>query len=212
MNNYGVVLNEIGLRPTFDAMLRRFTHGLGARFFGDQRDRAEEIDHVPIDNDDWGGSTLNGHHTFVVRYRPDEDRHLDMHVDECDVTFNVGLCAPDGFTGSDLAFCGMFGSRQHRQHSHSYKHQKGRCVVHSGKRRHGALNIQSGERASLIMWTKSAAFRQTEEYKRKWGAMAKMEAEAGYPDRICFSYTHDRDFNTWRKQLGDSEGVSPEAM
>ena len=35
MNNYGVVLNEVGLRPTFDAVLRDYTHALGAAFFGD---------------------------------------------------------------------------------------------------------------------------------------------------------------------------------
>merc|ERR1712232_573137 len=86
---------------------------------------------------DWGGSTLSSHHTFIVRYRPDEDRHLDMHVDDSDVTFNFGLLEGDGFTGSDLAICGMFSDKDHRKKLGIYQHKKGRCVVHAGKRRHG---------------------------------------------------------------------------
>ena len=43
------------------------------------------------------------------------------------------------------------------KHLHSYKHQQGRCVMHLGKRRHGALPISSGRRMSLIMWCHWAA-------------------------------------------------------
>jgi len=209
MNNYGVVLNEIGLRGSFDTMLQRIIHGLGAKFFGDSETRVKSIGGVLTDGDDWGGNTLSDHHTFVVQYRPDQDQHLDMHVDECDVTFNFGLTDPDGFTGSELAFCGMFGSGKHRKLSHNYTHVKGRCVCHSGKRRHGALNIKEGKRASLIMWTKSPQFRQTEEYMKKWGNYMHQEKEVGDPDRICLSYTHDRDFMRWSKILGNDEGVMP---
>jgi hypothetical protein len=48
------------------------------------------------------------------RYQPDEDQSLDMHVDECDVTFNFALTPADSFEGNDLAFCGMLGSVSHR--------------------------------------------------------------------------------------------------
>jgi len=47
-----------------------------------------------------------------------------MHVDECDVTFNFGLTDSAAFTGSDLVFCGMFGSEQPRKHLHTYSHVK----------------------------------------------------------------------------------------
>lgn len=201
MNNYGLVLNEVGLRFTFDALLRGFILGLGARLFGDDGVRAESLNDAPLETEDWGGSTLTSHHTFIVRYRPDEDRHLDMHVDECDVTFNFGLMDSSGFEGSDLAICGMFGSPEHRKHIHTYKHVKGRCVVHSGKRRHGALNITAGERASLIMWTKSPAFRRTEAYAMRWGRRARIEKESGDPDLVCLSETHDRDYEKWNRQL-----------
>ena len=72
-------------------------------------------------------------------------------------------------------------------------------MLHSGKRRHGALDIKSGERASLIMWTKSAAFRRTDTYKRRWGRLADIQAERGVPDRVCLSYTHDRDYGEYKK-------------
>ena len=39
-----------------------------------------------------------------------------FQVDECDVTFNFGLTPDGSFTGSDLAFCGMFGSPEARKH------------------------------------------------------------------------------------------------
>ena len=103
----------------------------------------------------------------------------------------------------------MFGSADNRKHLHTYSHIKGRCVLHSGKRRHGALNVETGERASLIMWTKSRKFRTTALYKSRWGPNATVEPETGIPDRVCLSYTHDRDFAHLRKQLGDGSGVSP---
>jgi len=209
MNNYGVVLTEIGMKPSFNALLESYTAGLGALFFGEDDVRPVTIGGEAADLENWGGASLDDHHTFVVRYRPDEDRHLDMHVDECDVTFNFGLSEPSSFTGSDLAFCGMFGSAIHRKHLHTYSHVKGRCVLHSGKRRHGALNVQTGERASLIMWTKSSTYRQTASYKQRWGNEARIKPETTTPDRICLSYTHDQDFFSLRRQLGDADGLCP---
>ena len=45
-------------------------------------------------------------------------RHLDMHIDECDVTFNFGITSHDSFEGNDLTFCGMFDSASHRKLHH----------------------------------------------------------------------------------------------
>ena len=71
-----------------------------------------------------------------------------------EVTFNFGITSHEDFEGNDLTFCGMFDSAEHRKYHHTqlvkcpwpfggrYKHVKGRCVVHSGKRRHGAMDIQ----------------------------------------------------------------------
>ena len=104
----------------------------------------------------------------------------------------------------------MFGTAEHRRHMHTYKHERGRCVLHSGKRRHGALDVETGERASLIMWTKSSAFRRTAAYQQRWGPQAQVQPEGSTPDRVCLSYTHDRDFFKLRRMLGDATGNTPE--
>merc|ERR1711977_218902 len=83
----------------------------------------------------------------------------------------------------------MYDSDDHRKYHHTYRHVKGRCVVHSGKRRHGALDITKGERASLIMWTKSLTYRDSA-HARKRPRFLKM----GEADRVCLSYTHDPDY------------------
>ena len=37
------------------------------------------------------GASFDDHHSFCVSYKPDEDRGLDMHTDNSDVTLNVCL-------------------------------------------------------------------------------------------------------------------------
>merc|ERR1719343_282547 len=190
MNNYGLVLNEIGMRPAFSKILSEVLLPIGAKLFGDNRDRVKSIRGDEVGTENWGGSTLDDHHSFIVQYKPDADKHLDMHIDECDVTFNFGITDTSTFEGNDLTFCGMFDSNDHRKYHHTYKHVKGRAVVHSGKRRHGALDIKSGERASLIMWTKSRTYRNTYAY----GMRNMRGLKQGPADRVCLSYTHDRDY------------------
>ena len=63
MNNYGLVLNEIGLRPSLTA-LQKHVHPLAKALF-------------PVE-----GESFDGHHSFCVSYRPNEDRGLDMHTDD----------------------------------------------------------------------------------------------------------------------------------
>jgi nitrite reductase/ring-hydroxylating ferredoxin subunit len=190
MNNYGLVLNEIGLRPAFDALLAEVMLPMGARLFGSDEDRLSNLNGAAVGGENWGGSTLDDHHSFIVQYRPEDDKHLDMHIDECDVTFNFGITPSQNFKGNDLTFCGMFDADNHRKMSHTYQHQKGRCVVHSGKRRHGALDIKEGERASLIMWTKSLTFRHDMQYMFR----NHKGLNYGPADRVCLSYTHDPDY------------------
>ncbi|CAE6955001.1 ICU11, partial [Symbiodinium sp. KB8] len=190
MNNYGLVLNDIGLKPVFSSILEHVLLPFGARIFGSEEDRLDELKGEKLCTENWGGSVLDEHHTFVVQYAPNNDKHLDMHIDECDVTFNFGLSA-ENITGSELAFCGLFYDDDHRKHRFTYQHVKGQCVMHCGKHRHGALDIESGERASLIIWTKSLAFRRTAEYKQKYDVARWNNGPA---DTICLSYTHDEDY------------------
>merc|ERR1711865_491237 len=63
MNNYGIILNEIGLEPLIDEF-QRLLQPLGELLF-------------PGAGNDW-----DGHHCFIVRYREGEDLGLDMHTDD----------------------------------------------------------------------------------------------------------------------------------
>mmetsp|Transcript_35486 Transcript_35486/g.73024 ORF Transcript_35486/g.73024 Transcript_35486/m.73024 type:complete len:453 (+) Transcript_35486:155-1513(+) len=209
MHNYGVVLNAIGMRPSFDQVLQRYMCAIGALFFGDDHLRATHIGSELAHLHNLGGASLDEHHTFIVRYSPEQDRDLDMHVDDCDITFNFGLSDSHNFGGSDLAFCGMSATAQLRQHVHTYSHSKGRCILHAGKRRHGALAVTRGERASLIMWTKSSSFRQTAAYQQRWGALVPVPRDEKTPDRICLSFSYDRDFDTLSRRLGVQGMRSP---
>lgn len=173
MNNYGIILNEIGLEPRIDELQARLQ---------------------PIGELLWplhGGDEWDGHHCFIVRYRAGEDLGLDMHTDDSDVTFNV--CLGLDFKGAGLQFCGMVGAPNHRKHSYTYQHVKGHCVVHLGRKRHGADDITEGERLNLILWNHSSIFRSSHEYLR-----LPYKKEDGPPDGVCVSYTHDRDFGNFK--------------
>jgi len=71
-----------------------------------------------------------------------------------------------------------------------YEQVPGRAVVHLGRRRHGADDIEGGRRLNLIMWNYSPDYQNSAEYRRRAALYAR---EAGPPDPICVSLTHDRD-------------------
>jgi len=176
MNNYGLILNEIGFEPMMDILLEFVLQPIAFHLWKEQ----------------WAASSLDHHHTFMVQYKKGEDLNLDMHIDDAEITFNVNLY--DQFKGAALAFCGLFVKPSHRQLSLSYLHQLGRCVVHAGAHRHGAMDIEQGERYNLIIWTRSSTYRQSkarELFKRYKPANAK-----DLPvDQICLSKTHDQDYD-----------------
>eukprot|EP00927_Polykrikos_kofoidii_P035619 TRINITY_DN30172_c0_g1_i1.p1 TRINITY_DN30172_c0_g1~~TRINITY_DN30172_c0_g1_i1.p1 ORF type:complete len:520 (-),score=91.39 TRINITY_DN30172_c0_g1_i1:159-1718(-) len=173
MNSYGIILNEIGLEPLIDD-LQRVLQPLGELCFPGP------------------GSAWDGHHCFIVRYRAGEDLGLDMHTDDSDVTFNI--CLGVEFSGAGLQFCGTMGAPNHRKHSLTYRHVRGSCVVHLGRKRHGADDITSGERLNLILWNHSTVYRETDEYTKP-----PYKTEDGPPDVVCVSYTHDRDFGNYKE-------------
>ena len=134
------------------------------------------------------GRGFDGHHSFMVQYKAGEDLGLDMHTDDSDVTFNV--CLGRNFTGASLTICGDSRTTDHRQFFHSYVHERGRCLVHLGSRRHGADDIREGERNNLIIWNQNNAYRASEHYVNN----QPYHKEGAPPDPRCLSYTHDRDF------------------
>jgi len=173
MNNYGIILNEIGMEPMIDK-LQEMLQPLGDMLWPGP------------------GNAWDGHHCFIVRYRAGEDLGLDMHTDDSDVTFNI--CLGVEFDGAGLQFCGMMGAPKHRKWSNTYKHVKGRCVCHLGRKRHGADDISAGERLNLILWNHSSTYRDSDEYKE-----VDYFPEEGPPDEVCVSYTHDRDYGNFKE-------------
>ena len=90
MNNYGLILNEIGMEQAMDALQARVLSPVAEALFPAQ-----------------GGGCLDGHHSFIVQYSEGADLGLDMHTDDSDVTFNV--CLGKEFSGAGLQFCGVLG-------------------------------------------------------------------------------------------------------
>eukprot|EP00930_Biecheleria_cincta_P034785 TRINITY_DN23992_c0_g2_i1.p1 TRINITY_DN23992_c0_g2~~TRINITY_DN23992_c0_g2_i1.p1 ORF type:complete len:386 (+),score=62.17 TRINITY_DN23992_c0_g2_i1:62-1159(+) len=175
MNNYGVIVNEIGMRPMITAFQKQYIWPLARMLFPEE------------------GSFFDTHHSFIVRYQAGEDLGLDMHTDDSDVTFNV--CLGYEFTGATLTFCGGIGTAAHRKATHVYSHEVGRGVIHLGSRRHGADDIESGLRLNLIVWSHNTAWRQSHPGRRKEAHYAK---EEGPPDLVCLSHTHDRDYLSYK--------------
>ena len=175
MNRYGVVVNEIGLERMIDSLQTRVLSPISEALFPSQ-----------------GGGCLDGHHSFIVRYKQGEDLGLDMHTDDSDVTFNVCL-GKEGFTAAGLTFCGVLGGESHRKLSLVYKHVVGRCVVHLGAHRHGADDIGMGERLNLIVWNHSSLYRSTDAYRYR-----DVPEETSPPSPECLSYTHDKDYGKYK--------------
>eukprot|EP00927_Polykrikos_kofoidii_P027614 TRINITY_DN24226_c0_g1_i1.p1 TRINITY_DN24226_c0_g1~~TRINITY_DN24226_c0_g1_i1.p1 ORF type:complete len:500 (+),score=52.44 TRINITY_DN24226_c0_g1_i1:55-1554(+) len=173
MNNYGIILNEIGLAPLMFAIQDEIIQPLAAVLFPTE------------------GSELEGHHAFTIRYKGGEDTHLDVHTDDSDVTFNVNIF--DDYAGCPLVFCGLSGAPDHRRFRTAYQHKLGYAVMHSGRHRHGAEDIEIGERMNLVIWSYSYNFRSSAASKKKH------KRELGPPDLRCLSYTHDRDYGVFKK-------------
>ena len=173
MNNYGIIVNNIGMQPVIGAL---------------QRSVLQPIANLLHPSTASIGRGFDGHHSFMVQYKAGEDLGLDMHTDDSDVTFNV--CLGRNFTGASLTICGDSRTPNHRQFFHSYVHVIGRCLVHLGSRRHGADDIREGERNNLIIWNSNQAYRASAGYVNR----QPYYREGAPPDPRCLSYTHDRDF------------------
>lgn len=180
MNNYGVIVNDVGLERFVTTLQRLVLQPVARRLFPK------------------AGVYFDSHHSFVVKYRADQDSHLDVHTDDSDVTFNA--CLGREFEGCGLVFCGMIGTPEHRQHCTTYQHSIGKCVVHLGNRRHGADHITSGERLNLIVWNHGLAWRESPHATKHNRAYEKEQVP---PDPRCLSYTHDRDYGNYKEYPRD---------
>ncbi|XP_051490132.1 2-oxoglutarate and iron-dependent oxygenase domain-containing protein 2 isoform X2 [Apus apus] len=141
MNKYGVLLNELGMDETFITPLReKYLRPITALLYPDL-----------------GGSALDSHKAFVVKYSLHEDLDLSSHYDNSEVTLNVSL--GKDFTEGNLYF-GDF--RQDPTPVPKYleiEHVAAQGLLHRGGQIHGALPIASGERWNLIVWMRSSVIR-----------------------------------------------------
>ncbi|EFC48978.1 hypothetical protein NAEGRDRAFT_35199 [Naegleria gruberi] len=140
MNNYGIVIDEIGLGKFFDVFIVEYLCPL-----------AKIMNPAGFDLDD--------HHTFFVEYFIGGDKDLNVHVDDAELTLNVCLGKP-GFEGGNLFFRGHRDNPKTYNQYFEYQHVVGRAVMHDGALMHGALPLTKGERVNLIIWARSTEMRR----------------------------------------------------
>jgi len=184
MNNYGLIVNDIGLEPAIKWFQEKYIWNMAKTFFS----------YTKIT------SRMDDHHSFIVHYQPGKDLGLDMHTDDSDITFNA--CLGKEFEGAALNFCGVVGQKDHRQFKTTFHHVMGSGVMHLGYQRHGACNITSGERLNLIIWNRNKIWKMSQDYQDHLSPKAYSKEE-GPPDARCLSYTHDKDYLFFKKKLPD---------
>ncbi|XP_077776655.1 2-oxoglutarate and iron-dependent oxygenase domain-containing protein 2 isoform X2 [Podarcis muralis] len=141
MNNYGVLLNELGLDETFITSLReKYLQPLTALLYPD-----------------CGGGCLDSHKAFVVKYALQEDLDLSSHYDNAEVTLNISLGKE--FTEGNLYFAEFRKDSNPVPKYIEVEHVPFHGLFHRGGQIHGALPIASGERWNLIIWMRSSTVR-----------------------------------------------------
>ncbi|KAG8597593.1 hypothetical protein GDO81_002332 [Engystomops pustulosus] len=141
MNNYGVLLNELGLDDSLITPLReQYLCPLASVLFPD-----------------WGGGSLDSHKAFVVQYSVDKDLDLSGHYDNSEVTLNVSLGKE--FTDGNLYFSDIKEVPSNERTFIEVEHTIGHGILHRGQQVHGALPITSGERWNLIIWMRASSVR-----------------------------------------------------
>lgn len=156
MNNYGAVLDDIGMEGMLADFMAKFICPMTSMLFANV-----------------GGATLDTHHGFVVEYSLDRDVELGFHVDDSEVSLNISLGKE--FEGGELFFRGVRCDKHVNGDSKpeevmEYSHVAGRAIMHAGRHRHGAKPITSGHRCNLIMWCRSSEFRELKKYQRDFSA------------------------------------------
>ncbi|XP_062943059.1 2-oxoglutarate and iron-dependent oxygenase domain-containing protein 2 isoform X1 [Cynocephalus volans] len=141
MNNYGVLLHELGLdEPLVTPLRERFLQPLMALLYPD-----------------CGGGCLDSHRAFVVKYALGQDRELGCHYDNAELTLNVAL--GKAFTGGALYFGGLFQAPAALTEPLEVEHVVGWGILHRGGQLHGARPLGTGERWNLVVWLRASAVR-----------------------------------------------------
>ncbi|KAM7004474.1 2-oxoglutarate and iron-dependent oxygenase domain-containing protein 2 [Passerculus sandwichensis] len=140
MNNYGVLLSELGMDERLLTPLRERLRPLTALLYPEL-----------------GGAGLDSHRAFAVKYALHQDLDLSFHYDNAEVTLNVSLGKE--FTEGNLYFGEFSEDASPVPRYIEVEHVCGRGLLHRGGQMHGALPIASGERWNLIVWMRSSAVR-----------------------------------------------------
>ncbi|XP_039580379.1 2-oxoglutarate and iron-dependent oxygenase domain-containing protein 2-like isoform X3 [Passer montanus] len=140
MNNYGVLLNELGMDEPFLTPLRERLRPITALLYPEL-----------------GGACLDSHKAFVVKYSLHEDLDLSSHYDNAEVTLNV--CLGKEFTEGNLYFGEFNQDAVPVPRYIEVQHLRGRGLLHRGGQMHGALPIASGQRWNLVLWLRCSAVR-----------------------------------------------------
>ncbi|XP_072520924.1 2-oxoglutarate and iron-dependent oxygenase domain-containing protein 2 [Salminus brasiliensis] len=172
MNNYGILLNELGFDEGLISPLRElYLRPLTALLYPD-----------------CGGQWLDSHKAFVVKYAMNEDLDLSYHYDNAEVTLNVSL--GKDFTEGNLYFGDMKEVPLSETECAEVEHHVTEAVLHRGQQMHGALPISSGLRLNLIIWMRASRQRnrlcpmcsRTPRLQPSQGYGDGFTAEAGDPD------------------------------
>ncbi|XP_065054766.1 2-oxoglutarate and iron-dependent oxygenase domain-containing protein 2-like isoform X2 [Rhopilema esculentum] len=141
MNNYGILLLEIGFKEYFfDPLVFNFLSPIAKILYPD-----------------WVGDGLDSHRPFIVGYQLGKDVDLSYHYDDAEITLNVSLGKE--FNGGELYISGMKDELDWSSHCYKYEHRKTRGLLHRGQQMHGAMEIEDGERYNLVIWMRSSSVR-----------------------------------------------------
>lgn len=138
MNNYGILLDELGLDEGLITPLRElYLKPLSSLLYPD-----------------CGGKWLDSHKAFAVKYTLNEDLDLSYHYDNAEVTLNVSLGKV--FTEGNLYFGDMRQVPLSETECMEVEHRVTEAVLHRGQHMHGALPISSGCRWNLVLWMRAS--------------------------------------------------------
>eukprot|EP01130_Rhizamoeba_saxonica_P003053 TRINITY_DN1325_c0_g1_i3.p2 TRINITY_DN1325_c0_g1~~TRINITY_DN1325_c0_g1_i3.p2 ORF type:complete len:172 (+),score=40.48 TRINITY_DN1325_c0_g1_i3:564-1079(+) len=133
MNKYGAVLSDIGLIQVWTDIYLRYLKPLFEQIWPEL---AQQV---------------VGHHAFIVQYKMDEQKGLNIHFDQSVLTLN--LCLGKEFSGGDLFFKGLRSDPESQEaENFVYSHVRGTSLLHRGEHIHGAEAISEGTRYNLIIW------------------------------------------------------------
>jgi hypothetical protein len=149
MNNYGLIMEELGMKEFFDEFIFNYVKYLLLAMSKDNHE-------------------IDDYHAFVVEYNMDGDQSLDFHVDDSEVTINI--CLGDIFegisnfnSGCNVYFAGFADKEETWDDYDEYVNEKYKAILHDGDHRHGATKLISGHRLNLIIWLRSNEIRKNKQ-------------------------------------------------